>query len=240
MATPLGPAERAMIEHHVPLVRRLPDDMRTRLDGKIQVFLEQVDFVGCDGLEITEEMRLSVAAQACLLVVNSEAWYDPLTTILIYPGAFKSRQQSHDGYVVSEAEIIRSGESWTDGPVVLSWAHSQAGAANDRDGQNVVFHEFAHQLDALSGHTDGAPLMAEGQDYGDWARTMQNAYARHQKAVSQGRATAIDAYGATLPEEYFAVVVEMFFETPEALKREEPEVYDQLVQLMQVDPVGWG
>lgn len=240
MAKPLTARERQIIAQTVPLTAKLPEPLRMQLDGKVQLFLDQVQFIGCDGLEVTEEMRLSIAAQAGLLVVNSPDWYVHLTTVLIYPGAFKSRQQRQDGYVMHEADITRSGESWTRGPVILSWAHSQAGAANEVDGHNVVFHEFAHQLDDLSGDTDGAPLMAEGQSLADWERVMLDGYDRLLRDVEAGRRTAIDAYGATGPEEYFAVAIEMFLEKPRQLQEAEPEVYDQLRQLLRLDPMEWG
>jgi len=144
-------AQRAIIAGEVPLVRKLPADLRRRHEGKINLFLAQINFIGCDGLEVTDRMRLSIAAQACLLIANSDAWYDHLSTVLIYPGAFKSKEVTSDGYVVSEQEVVRIGESWLRGPVVLSWRHTEEGTSDDADGRNVVLHEFAHQLDDLSG-----------------------------------------------------------------------------------------
>ncbi|MFK7940475.1 MAG: zinc-dependent peptidase [Roseovarius sp.] len=240
LATSLTPEQRAEMARQVPLTTRLPAPLQAQLEGKVQLFLDQVQFIGCDGLEITDEIRLSIAAQASVLVVNSQAWYSDLTTVLVYPNAFKSRQQRYDGYVVREAEIVRSGESWTRGPVILSWAHANQGAINPEDGHNVVFHEFAHQLDDLSGQTDGAPLMADGQSLAHWERVMLDAFDRHLRDVEAGRRTEIDAYGATSIEEFFAVAIEMFFEKPRQLQQVEPEVYAQLRQLLQLDPVGWG
>ncbi len=239
LATPLSADTHQIIETQVPIVGRLPVDLRAKLDGKINLFLKQVSFHGCDGLDVTDEMRLSIAAQACLLVVNSDTWYDNLTTVLIYPNAFKSRQQRRSGYVVTEKEIVRTGESWDRGPVILSWAHSRKGALNDHDGQNVVFHEFAHQIDDLSGGTNGVPVLGAGQSYSDWERVFLAAYDAHVNAVEHGRATVIDPYGATGHEEFFAVSVEVFFERPAALKASEPEVYDQLSNLFRLDPVAW-
>lgn len=239
LASPLTEEERAIIAEQVPLTERLPDALRAQLEGKINLFLDQVSFQGCGGLDVTEEMRLSIAAQACLLVVNSERWYDHLTTILIYPGAFKSLQQRRQGYVVQEAEIIRSGESWSRGPVVLSWAHAEEGAADAEDGHNVVFHEFAHQIDALSGHTDGAPLMSTGQSGDEYERVIVAAFERHVGAVESGRRPVLDPYGAEGYEEFFAVAVEMFFEQPLQLREGEPEVYEQLVLIFEIDPAGW-
>ncbi|MCL6284734.1 zinc-dependent peptidase [Ruegeria sp. 2012CJ41-6] len=237
--TPLSDAQRATIENMVPIVRRLPPGLRAVMDGKVNLFLDQVDFVGCDGLEVTEDMQLSIAAQACLLVVNSELWYENLTTVLIYPNAFKSRQRRQSGYVVTEQEVVRTGESWDRGPVILSWAHSRQGALNDRDGQNVVFHEFAHQIDDLSGRTNGVPILSQGQSFAEWEHVFLTAYDAHVRAIEAGHRTVIDPYGAEGHEEFFAVSVEVFFERPQALKSDVPEVYEQLSKLFQLDPVAW-
>jgi len=136
--------------------------------GKVNLFLDQVDFYGGGGLEITEEMQLSIAAQASLLIVNSDAWYKTLRTVVIYPSAFKSKQANHEGFVVHEKDEVRLGESWTHGPVILSWAHSQQGAINAFDGHNVVLHEFAHQLDGLSGATNAVPRLRKGHSFAEW------------------------------------------------------------------------
>lgn len=235
----LSARQTAIIAQQVPLLTKLPADLVPKLEGKIQLFLDQVDYHGCDGLEVTDDMRLAIAAQASLLVVNTDQWYTTLRTILIYPGAFKSRQQRYDGYVVTEGDSVRLGESWTRGPVILSWPHSEQGARNDEDGHNVVLHEFAHQLDTLSGHADGAPLMNKGQSFDEWSRVFLAAYDAHLEAVEKGHKTVLDAYGATAHEEFFAVAVEVFFEKPEQLKREEPEVYAQLSEFFSLDPASW-
>ena len=238
LETPLSPAQRAIVEKQVPLVHKLPPSLRKNLEGKINLFINQVEFVGCDGLEVTDDMRLSIAAQASLLVVNSDMWYD-LSTILLYEGAFKSRNIQHEGYVVTEQETVRIGESWSRGPVVLSWKHSEHGARDFKDGHNVVFHEFAHQLDDSSGHTDGAPLLNKGQSFADWERAFVDAYERHLENVNRGRRTVLDEYGAEAPEEFFAVAVEVFFERADDLKQEEPEIYRQLSEFFKLDPASW-
>lgn len=239
LASTLSDHQRAIIARQVPLTRKLPSDLRDRLEGKINLFLDQVSFYGCNDLEVTEEMELSIAAQACLLVVNRDAWYDTLRTILIYPGAFKSMQKDYNGYVVTERETVRTGESWARGPVILSWPHAEKDAINHRDGHNVVLHEFAHQIDNLSGDTDGAPLLNKGQSYADWAKVLITAYENHLRDVEHGRHTVIDAYGAEGPEEFFAVSVELFFERPADLLHEEPEVYAELTRLFRLDPNSW-
>lgn len=239
LSTALSDHQRTVIATQVPLIARLPTDLRGLLEGKVSLFLDQVEFIGCDGLEVTEEMELSISAQACLLIVNSDLWYEALTTILVYPNAFKSRQREHSGYVVTEKEIVRTGESWARGPVVLSWTHSQQGAMNDRDGHNVVLHEFAHQIDDLSGHTNGVPILSDGQSFAEWEQVFLTAYDAHVRSVENGLKTVIDAYGAEGHEEFFAVAVEVFFERPLPLKNELPNVYDQLARLFRLDPVAW-
>jgi len=239
LAQELSEEQRAVITRQVPLTKKLPMDLRSSFEGKINVFLNQIEFTGCNGLDVTEEMRLSIAAQACLLVANSDTWYDHLSTVLIYPGAFKSRQTQHNGYVVTEREIVRTGESWSRGPVILSWTHAKQGAINDQDGHNVVFHEFAHQIDDLSGRTDGAPNLGKNQNFADWERVFVTAYETHVQNVHKGRRTVIDPYGAEGHEEFFAVSVEVFFEKPASLKQSEPEVYEQLSLLFQLDPSTW-
>jgi Mlc titration factor MtfA (ptsG expression regulator) len=239
LATPLSEAQRAAIARAVPLTRRLPADLRAALEGRVHRFLNQVEFQGCNGLDVTEDMKFSIAAQASLLLVNSDQWYDGLKTVMIYPHAFKSVQSRHSGYVVTEKEIIRSGESWLHGPVILSWVHAQQGASDDRDGQNVVFHEFAHQIDALTGATDGVPVLGPGQSFAEWDKAFRTAYEHHVARVDSGRRTGIDPYGAENHEEFFAVAVEMFFEKPQALKQDAPEVYAQMRKLFRLDPVTW-
>lgn len=239
LASELSDHQRALIQKSVPLVRKLPPDLRRRLEGKIALFLDQIRFVGCNGLEVTEEMRLAIAAQACLLVANTDTWYRNLYTILIYPDAFTSRRMEQDGYVVTERRTARLGESWARGPVVLSWTDVEDGAADARDGHNVVFHEFAHQIDNLSGHTNAIPVLSKGQDFRDWEHAFVTAYDRHVRNVEHGRRTLFDAYGATSHVEFFAVAVEVFFEKPVALKRDEPDVYEQLSGLFSLDPARW-
>ena len=239
LQSPLLDGEWEIVVQHVPLVQKLPRELRPKLEGKMSLFLHQVDFVGCAGLEITEDMQLSIAAQACLLVVNSDAWYTTLRTVFVYPSAFKSKTTTRQGYVTQERDVVRLGESWTRGPVILSWAHTAQGAINDVDGKNVVLHEFAHQLDSLSGNTNGLPLLNKRQSFVEWERVVLDAYARHLRHVEDNRKTVLDAYGAQNHEEFFAVAIEVFFEKPVRLAKEEPELYAQLSKLLRLDTAKW-
>ncbi|NNE56651.1 MAG: hypothetical protein HKN36_00960, partial [Hellea sp.] len=151
LSAPLSVRQRRIVSKYVPITNRLPKKFRARFEGQVRLFLDQIEFHGYGGLRVTETMRLSIAAQAALLTAGNDLWYKSLRTVLLYPDAFQSRQSYNHGYVVTERNEVRLGESWGRGPVVLSWAHAQEGAFNDRSGRNVVFHEFAHQLDDLSG-----------------------------------------------------------------------------------------
>lgn len=239
LVTPLSQRQQNIVLEHVPLYGKVPFELRNALDGKINLFLHQVTFHGCNGLEVTEEMRLSIAAQACILIANKSAWYKNLRTILIYPGAFKSRTAKHDGYIVTQHETVRIGESWSRGPVILSWSHTAEGAFTDDDGSNVVLHEFAHQIDDLSGYTNGIPMLEKGHEFDAWATAFNDAYKRLVDDIEKGRASFLDPYGATEPQELFAVAVEFFFEKPNELKKHEPAVYAQLSQFFQLDPSTW-
>lgn len=239
LATPLTQDQRAALERLVPIVRRLPTSLRPALEGRINLFLDQITFHGNHGLEVRDEMKLSIAAQACLLVVNSPVWYDTLRTVLVYPSAFYTRRPTHDGFVVHEGDSDMSGESWARGPVVLSWDHALQGGLDPEDGHNVVIHEFAHQLDSLTGHTNGIPILRKGQAYHGWEKAMLDAYNDHVKRVEAGHHTLIDPYGATNHQEFFAVATETFFERPRAFRQEEPALYAQLAELFALDPAQW-
>lgn len=239
LATPLTQQQRNVLVKLVPIVRRLPEPLRPKLEGKINLFLDQITFRGNRGLEVSEGMKLSIAAQACLLIVNSPVWYDTLRNVLIYPSAFRTRRSTHDGLVVHESDHGMLGESWSRGPVVLSWDDALRGGLNPDDGHNVVIHEFAHQLDGLTGHTNGIPILRKGQAYLSWETAMLDAFHDHVKRVESGYHTLIDPYGATNHQEFFAEAVVTFFEKPRAMRSEEPALYTQLAELLALDPAQW-
>ncbi len=241
LAAPLPPDHRKIISARVPIYAKLPEAMRARLDGLINRFLAEVTFHGQEGLRISDEIRVTIAAQACFLIVNKEnRWFDSLETILVYPAAFRSRLVEVSGHVHSERAAVRSGESWARGPVILAWDHAAYGAFAAHDGQNVVMHEFAHQLDDQTGDTDGSPLLDAGQSASQWAQVFQAAFERLRTDADAGRENVLNSYGATNPAEFFAVATETFFERPYALRTQEPDLYDQLAQYYRLDPAGWG
>lgn len=239
LASPLTQHQRALVEQLVPLVTLLPKDLRAAHEGKINLFLDQVTFRGKNGIEVTQAMRLSIAAQACILIVNSPVWYDAIRNVLIYPSAFLTNRASQEGGVFHEDHHATLGESWQLGPVILSWDHALYGGLRAHDGENVVIHEFAHQLDSLSGDTNGIPILRKGQAYVGWEKAMLDAYTDHVAKVERGEPTLIDPYGATNHQEFFAEAIVTFFERPQALLAHEPALYAQFSQLLALDPASW-
>jgi MtfA peptidase len=230
-----------LLTANVPLYSKLPEELKLRLHDRIAAFVASTRFEGCNGLELDEEMVLTVAAQACMLVLNREGDpYPGLTTVYLYPTTFSSVQKRQDASgVVTEGVVHRLGESWSTGTVVLAWDSVAHGARNVYDARNVSFHEFAHQLDQETGDTDGAPVLPNRDAYRCWSRVFRENYAEFLEQVAAGRKTLLDHYGATNPAEYFAVATETFFEKPRQLARKQPELYQELMGFYGVDPQEW-
>ncbi len=234
---PLSAEQRALLRKNVPYLQHLSADDHAELEALVQVFLAEKDFEGCGGLELTEEMMLTIAAQACILLLHRETdVYPDLDVILVYPSAYRAPHLAAEGGIVLEGEQTRLGESWTRGIVVLAWDHVLSGAAQPADGQNVVLHEFAHQLDGEDGVMDGAPDLGSRARYTSWAQVLGDEYQELSERLHAGRPTEIDAYGATNPAEFFAVVTELFFEKPIAMRKRHPELYAELAGFYKQDP----
>jgi len=239
-AAPFPEAWRQIIARTMPLYNRLSPELRAQLHGHINVFLAEKRFEGCGGLELTDEIRLTIAAQACLLLLNRKTnYYRKLTSIVVYPYTYiGGKSRNADGITVSGGTATE-GESWGGGTVVLTWDNVLGGAHNLRDGRNVTMHEFAHQLDQEDGSADGAPILGSWTSYRSWARVLGAEYtALREKARKRGR-SAFNAYGATNPAEFFAVATETFIEKPKTFKRKHPELYEELVSYYKFDPMDW-
>ena len=233
---PLSESERAILAKSVPYLAKLDAAEHEELAGLIRIFLAEKSFEGCGGLTLTETMKLTIAAQACLLLLHRDTdIYPDVESILVYPSAYRARATSNVGGVVIEGEQARLGESWTRGVVVLAWDHVKANAAQPEGGQNVVLHEFAHQLDAEDGSMDGAPDLGARARYTSWAHVLGDEFGQLSTALHEGHRSDIDGYGATNPAEFFAVVTEMFFEKPRALKKRHPALYDELAAFYNQD-----
>jgi len=229
----------SIIDQRVPMVRKLNESDRKELGASIQILLHEKRFEGCAGLEMTDEIRVTIAAQAAVLLLHRPTRYYPtLRTILVYPHAYRApgKKVNPDG-TVTEGTQTRLGESWFRGSLVLSWDDVVRGAEDEGDGHNVVFHEFAHQLDSESGSVDGAPALPSSERYRSWAQVLSHEYEELVRDIHLGHRTLLDSYGATSPPEFFAVATEFFFEKPRAMKMHAPELYEQLAGFYRSDPL---
>lgn len=229
----------AILDQNFPMFRRLPREDREELLGHIQVFLNEKYFEGCGGLELTDEIRVIIAAQACLLLLHRDTDYYPnLTSILVYPSGYTAHDERYLG-----------GGLWEEGPqdrlghtahnlraLVLAWDAARHGAMFPGDGENVVLHEFAHQLDFENRSADGTPELDTRAEYLSWARVMSTEFEALRRSDPFNEEAVIDMYGAQNPTEFFAVATEAFFERPRALKTKHPELYEALGRFFKQDP----
>ena len=239
-ARPFPAHWRSVVERNLPIFRRLGAADRAELLGHVQVFLDEKHFEGCGGLQLTDEIRVTIAAQACLLLLHRETDYYPrLRSILVYPSAYDAYgERVIEGGIWEEASDGRLGHTQQRlGALVLAWDAARRGAAEPTDGENLVFHEFAHQLDFEDDVTDGTPALRTRGEYLAWAKVMNEEFEALRAAEEAGRPTLIDQYGAESPAEFFAVVTEAFFERPAALKRRHPQLYGELARFYRQDPV---
>src|SRR5437773_6222399 len=231
-----------LIQRHIVFFRRLSASDRAELLGHIQVFLAEKRFEGCGGLAITDEVRVTIAAQACLLLLHRRTDYFPgLLTILVYPLTYMVQEDHQVGeHVWQEGTVSRLGETGRRmGSLVLSWGAVKHGAADPSDGKNVVLHEFAHRLDYENGAADGVPGLATREQQSAWSEVMRTEFASLRAADESGIPTLLDTYGATDPVEFFAVSVEAFFEQPRALRARHPRLYAELQNYFQQDPIAY-
>jgi len=241
-AAPFPSVWRDIIHRNVPLFERLPPEDQTELLGHVQVFLAEKHFEGCGGQEITDEVRVTIAAQACVLLLHRDGDYYPrLTSILVYPATYVlSDESAVGGGLWEEVEDAVDGHTQQGlGAVVLTWDAVARGASDLRDGHNLVLHEFAHQLDFEDGSTDGAPWLDTRQQYRSWARVLSSEFDAFRAATDAGESTLLDAYGATNPVEFFAVATEFFFERAHEMRAKHPVLYEQLQQFYRQDPASF-
>ncbi|MDJ0713602.1 MAG: zinc-dependent peptidase [Prochloraceae cyanobacterium] len=231
----------AIIKQNIPIYFYLREPLQKRLQGHVNVILAEKQFVGCGGLQITDEIKLTIAAIASLLLLNERGEYYPkLCSILVYPSTYVAKQIQHVGnYVVEETKVARLGESWSRDRIVLSWEQIERDIHNWNDGHNVILHEFAHQLDAENGTANGVPILKQQSDYIAWALVFREEYQKLRKNVERGLKTVIDPYGTINPAEFFAVATETFFEKSKPMALHHPALYNQLKRYYKLDPVEW-
>ena len=225
---------RAVLDRY-PFTRVLSGAECSRLRDWVILFLHEKSIAGAGGLAIRDEMRMGIAVQACMLILNLDLdCYRGWVEVIVYPDEFVAEYEymDEDG-VVHRVEEPMSGESWLAGPVILSWADAEL---RGESSYNVVIHEFAHKLDMLNGDANGFPPLHAGMDRGEWSRVFGAAYEDFRGRVERREATGIDPYAAESPAEFFAVLSEAFFETPGAVRAEYREVYRQLAAFYKQDP----
>lgn len=241
-AEPLSARQRGWLAARVPLYSILPPELRESLHGLIQIFIREKNFVGCNDLVLTHEMRVVIACYACLLVVNrpgvpAKHFYDDLFSILVYPTAFVAPQSHHDeNGLVTESEDVLSGQAWDARRIILSWQDIEESARGEH---NVVLHEFAHYLDMEDESMDGAPGVGDARAYEEWSQVFWDEYERLCDEVDAGAETFLDPYAATEPAEFFAVATEAFFMQPAELESQHSLLYEQLRKYYRVDPARW-
>lgn len=230
------PEDWQRVEATLPILAGMLPEERLTLREHAQLFLREKSIVAVQGLELTEPQRLGLALQACLPILEMGLdWYDGWYTVIVYPGEFISRHEVEDDLgLVHSFEEARSGESWSHGPVILSWEDiTQSGQC---EGYNVIIHELAHKLDMLNGDPNGFPPLDRSMSAEEWSAAFQQAFDDMNARLENGEETAIDPYAAEEPGEFFAVTSEYFFELPHLLREEYPEVYRQLAQFYRQDP----
>lgn len=241
LAAPFPPEWEGILQRNIATGRRLPEPLHQRLRLLIKRFLHEKHFTGAGGLEITDEIRVTIAAEACMLVLNRPGEvYPGLRYIIVYPSAFivaRAHQDAAGVVGVEPRDLL--GESWHNGKVILAWDSALRGSRDFTDGQNVVLHEFAHQLDTEDGSADGAPLLGGRHSYRSWAGVLSREFEELQADRRHGRESLLNHYGATNPAEFFAVATETFFEKPAQMAQHHGELFEVMQAYYRVDPREW-
>jgi Mlc titration factor MtfA (ptsG expression regulator) len=241
MAQPMPLPWQAILQRNLPAYRRMQPGLQHQLHKLVQHFLHAKKFIGCEGLIVSDEMRVTIAGHACMLLLGRPLRvYPDLHSVLVYPGAFLVPRKEIDAAgVVTNTKHGLLGESWGDGRVVLSWDHVPRAGHDSGDGHNVVLHEFAHQLDSESGSNNGAPLLGQRANYRRWAAVLSRDFEALQQAAMYQQQGVLDHYGATSPAEFFAVATETFFENPHDMAERHAELFEQFLGYYRVDPREW-
>lgn len=240
LEAPFPAAWDGHIERNVAIARRLPAGERRKLRELVQVFVAEKHFEGCGGLELTEEMKVTIAAQACMLLLGRDAsLYDDVGSILVYPSIVRSPPRRLGVFEQPRAPIVDGialqGEAIMRGPVILAWDVALAGGREEVAG-NVVFHELAHKIDMASGAVDGTPPLPTRAERRRWSAVCSAAFARLRRDAEAGWPTALDPYGATDEAEFFAVATEAYFMRPDELRAAEPELHAVLAAFYRFEP----
>ena len=235
---PFPEAWEAILQENLPVYALLDSEEQARLRDDLRILIAEKSWEGCGGLTLTDEIQVTIAAQASLLTLGREPNYFPkVESILVYPADYRARDRQRDpSGVVDEGVSGRLGEAWSDGPVVLSWSDALQGGRNMEDGHNVVYHEFAHKLDMDDNDANGVPTLDTEEQVQEWEEVMTAEFAHLIAAAESGHETVLDSYGATNPAEFFAVSTECFFEKPLQMLHKHPNLYRVLQGYYRQDP----
>jgi Mlc titration factor MtfA (ptsG expression regulator) len=212
----------------------LDDKEQKRLRDLAQVFIAEKHWEGAGGLELTDEIRVTIAAQACLLILGlKHALYRRVESIVVYPSTVLTRPEGASIFSVGgdlpEPSTPIIGQAFRRGPVILVWDAVKSGGIDPRDGHNVVYHEFAHKLDMLTGAADGVPPLAGRKEEIQWIEVLTREYEAHKARAERGATTFLDPYALENGAEFFAVATEHFFEQPQQMERDHPAMYKVLL-----------
>jgi Mlc titration factor MtfA (ptsG expression regulator) len=238
VAQPFPPQWLEYLRRNVRHYQFLAPQEQAKLRDDLRIFLAEKNWEGCGGLTMTDEIKVTIAAQACLLVLGlRHNYFERVLSVLVYPRGYRGPgdEPGRDG-LIPERGSGRLGEAHYRGPVILSWADVLEEGRHPERGANVVYHEFAHQLDMLNGLIDGTPPLETPEQYRRWREVMSAAYRQLVEASAQGRATLLDQYGTTNEGEFFAVATECFFDRPVDLARRHPRLYEVLRDYYHQDP----
>jgi MtfA peptidase len=238
---PFPPEWEAVVRRNVAHYRVLNEAERIELHAMIQVVLEEKQWEGCGGLVLTDEIRVTIAAQACLLQLGlPHDYYHNVESILVYPSAVVRPEHQPGVFERADAPVEAAvpllGEAFARGPVILVWDAVLHGARHPEQGHNVVYHEFAHQLDMLDGAADGTPPLPDREQLAKWVEICSREFQRLRRLADEGHKTFLDSYGATNEAEFFAVATEEFFDRPLALQTHSPDLYRLLGEYYRQDP----
>lgn len=237
VATPFPENWLEVLQANVGLYGLLTEPEKRKIRDDLRILIAETVFEGCGGLAMTDEIRVTIAAQASVLLLGFDHdYFEHVRTILVYPSGFRSPDgwSGPDGVV--HMDVGSLGEAWHHGTVILAWDAVAAGGRNTLDGRNVVFHEFAHQLDFLDGVADGTPPLHNKAEYRQWHDVMTAEYAQLVAETAHGHPKVLDSYGATNPAEFFAVSTECFFEKPLQMQRRHPRLFETLKEYYCQDP----
>ena len=239
LGLPFPPEWDGVLDTNVRIFQDLRGEEQQKLRGLIQVFIAEKNWEGCGGLVLTDEMKVTIAAQACLLVLGFDGvFFDHVLSILVYPTTYVVPEKSVDRVgIETEDRSTRLGEAWYRGPVILSWEDALASGRNESDGHNVVLHEFAHQLDMINDQSvDGTPPLATPELYERWTELIHEEFQQLKRDCRRGEWTVLDCYGTTNIGEFFAVATESFFESSIAMQERHPQLYALFCEFYRQDP----